>query len=274
MLVKNLVGTLAVLAAPLAVAEFSTYTNDWPNSPSTVNEHITPPPPKERTAPLTSKEKACLRAATMKRVPEVCNLYVAFGGWQGTNQLRHISNQSSGSLANLTVATDSLTKKGLDWEISAGSAVNEKVRFELGYIHHKKVNYNPNPVLVGNAAYLTSSVMNQSLLVSMYVDFRPVDYFLPYVGVMTGFVWNQTRSTASGGTLGVGTANTSDQYGYAWGATAGARMPFMDRYFVYFGYRYMSLAKMIWKNDSGLMNLKGSYVSTGFNFGVQCLVGD
>jgi opacity protein-like surface antigen len=224
---------------------------------------------------LSSQQKACAWAATAPRINDLCKLYWKFGGWYGSSQIRHIRNQSYEALANLPVIQNYVNKVGLDWDIGLGTAINRKVRFELEYSHHRSLDYSATPVLAGNAAGMASTLKSEALYINMFIDFRPVDYFMPYFGVLTGFVWNQTRTTASGGALGTGGGSeTEDHYGYPWGLTVGARIPFMQRYFFYFGYRYVSQSKCVWRDSTTILKLQGQIVYQGVMFGVQGLIGN
>lgn len=270
--IKTIAGLLALSAAPNIYADFDVYTNDWPNNQTVVDEKRIPPPKHTKPPVLNAQQKACKWEATTPRMPDVGKLYLGFGGYYGPTEIRHVTSDSIGAFGGQAVYQNSLKKIGIDWEVAAGTAINKKVRFEVGYVYHKTLNYNPNPVLVGSATSMVSQIYSQGALVSMYIDFRPVDYFMPYIGVLTGVVWNKTRTTATGGPSGAGTANTQDQFSYPWGLMAGARMPILSRYFVYLGYRYVANGNISWQDSTTLLRLKGKYVYSGFNFGVQILV--
>jgi opacity protein-like surface antigen len=259
------------MASPVAFADFDTYSSDWPNHQAVVDERkiVVKEPVR-----LTEQQQACIVAAKTPRVKDVCKMYWKFGGWQGQTDIMHVRNQSYSPINNYPVYIQGQKKFGLDWEIGVGFTLNTRVRFELEYIHHKNQNYNPNPILLGYPqASMTSQVKSEAALITMFVDFRPVDYFFPFFGASTGFVWNQTRTTATGGVLGNGTATTVNRYGYPWSVCAGARMPLMSRYFIYVGYRYCSQSKMEWRSSNNMMKLQGQYYFKGFNFGVQGLIG-
>lgn len=265
--------SMALLVAPVALAGFSTHSSQWPNNKTVVDEEITDTDLIMVNKTIDDNRKKATPPAPKQtpRYPEQMKLYVGFGLSPATVEIRHIRNQSYGVLQNLVVAQDSLKKCGTDWEIVAGTKYHQ-LRFELDYIYHKTLNYNANPVLSGNAASLTSQVWNRSVLLNVYVDFDKLGYFRPYFGVLTGLVWNQTWSVLTGGGVGNGAGKYQSHIGWAWGASAGARVPFLTRWFAYFGYRYTGQSKVYWKDNTSLMQLNGQYVYSGFVLGVQFLV--
>ncbi len=266
---KSITLLLAMLATSTAYAGFDTYSTDWPNNSVLLEENVTPP---ASIMIVEQPSPECYNSAKNVRIPEIQRMYVKFGANQGPTQIAHIRNRSIGIFQNLTVATYSIKKVGIDWELGVGTKVNKMIRFEVEYLYNKTINYNPAPVFSGNATILTSQIKNQSLLVDMYVDFDKVDYFRPYIGVLTGFVWNKTRSSLTGGTLNSSAAENQNHYSWTWGATIGARMPFWTRFFGYFAYRYIGPSKIYWKDSSSTMKLQGQYIFSGFTFGVEALI--
>lgn len=269
-LVTNILVPVAMLPiSSIAMAEFSTYSNDWPDNQAVVNEKS---PVAKKVVKETPLDKYCKLAPTKPRAPEIGCLYVKFGGYQGSTQIRHVRNQSSGQYANLLPAVYSVNQVGWDWDMGAGTAINDKIRFEIEYVHHKKINYNPAPMLIGNTAVMSSTVASQIVLLDMFVDFNRLNYFRPYFGLSGGLAWNQTRASVSGGTFGNGAYKDTDHYSFVWALTAGARVPFWHRFFAYVGYRYLNAGKAIWHDNTQIIKLQGQLVFQGFDFGVQMLV--
>lgn len=262
-----------VMFAPYVFAGFATNSETWPNNKSVVDEKITDKDliSVNKTISESKKKAEPVKQQGVKRYPEQMKLYLGFGLSPSIVEIRHIRNNSYGVLANRNVVQDYLKKAGTDWEITAGTKYYS-LRFEFDYIYHKTLNYNANPVLVGNNAALTSQVYNRTLLFNFLIDFDRLGYFRPYFGVITGLVWNQTWSVLSGGGVGNNAGQYQSHIGWAWGATVGARIPLGTRWFTYLAYRYTGQSKVYWKDNTSVMQLNGQYVYSGPMFGVQFLV--
>lgn len=259
--------------APVVIAAFSTYSADWPDDAAVVDEKITtlaPPPTTVDSVVAQALGQEAEAEVIAQRETENDRLYVKFGLNRSLIEIRHIRNKSYLPLANYPTNSYSIKKNEVSWECGLGTRVNN-TRFEAEYLHHRKLNYNPAPVFIGRAEILTSEVVNRALLVNAYWDFNNVVYFKPYVGVLTGVVWNKTRSSMRGG-VGTGTARTNANYGLAWGLTLGARMPFWSKWSAYFAYRYTAQSKMLWKDSTQILKLEGQYLFTGFCLGLNYIL--
>jgi len=265
MSLRHIILVLALIVSVPVYADFSTYSKNWPNDAATVNENVSKPPPVQEQASVVKPVPVCTRISENKRV------YVKFGINANTTEIRNIRNQSYSPLANKPIVSDYANLNDYNWEVGVGTKI-DPVRFELEYIHHRLVNYNPVPLVVGNFASLSSEVTNQSLLINIFYDFSQLQYVKPYVGALTGFVWNKARSILQGGGVGNGIAKNNSKFGTAWGFSIGMRVPFKDRWYGYLGYRYMGLSKVIWKDSTSTMKLQGQYVYKGFDLGVQVIL--
>lgn len=260
-----------ILAAPNAFAGFATYATDWPNDAAVVDENK-----KVETSSVSSSAGCAIEPVAtdpapcniIDRVPEYKRLYVKFGVNLSSTEVRNIRSTSVGSLSGLPTRVTDVKSNGLNWEIGVGTKFNV-LRFEAEYIYHKTLNYNASPVLTGNASSLVSTVKNNAVLFNLYWDFDNFVYFKPYIGALTGIVWNETRSTLTGGGVGTGAAKNNSQYALAWGATVGTRMPFWEKWYAYLGYRYTAQGNVVWKDSTTVMNLDGNYVFSGFCLGVN-----
>jgi opacity protein-like surface antigen len=244
----------SLLAAPAALAAFDTYSKDWPNNPSVVDENVKKPV-TVKIAPKPETEVVPPDPGT-QRVSENKRVYIKAAVNASTTEVRHIRNISLPPLANKPIISDSAVLNEVNWEVGMGTKI-DPVRFEVEYIKHKKINYNPVPLVNGNFAALTSEIQNQALLINMFLDFDPSTYFKPYVGVLTGFIWNKTRSILQGGGVGTGIAKSDSNFGIGWGFSIGARMPFWERWYGFLQYRYTGQSKVHWKDSTSRMKLQG-----------------
>lgn len=268
-----LVFSSCMFVTPVAWAGFSTYSSTWPNDAASVNENAIGTVNTKDTAPDSDTIINEDFLGLPDRVPEYKRLYVKFGVNSSITQIRHIRNKSKPPLANLPVANTTSQNDDISWEFGVGTKM-QFLRFEAEYLHHKKLAFNAAPIVVGNNASINSELLNRALLLNMYFDFDNdhIVYFKPYFGVLTGVVWNKTRSIVQGGGLGNGNARTISNYGLAWGVTVGARMPFWSNWMAYFAYRYTGQSKAHWKDSSSVVHLEGQYVFRGVCLGVQYII--
>jgi len=256
-----------ILFSSAATAGFSTYSKDWPNDTEIVGERSNTVEEVEQPAELIDDTIA----------PETANkrLYLKFGGNLNSVKIKAIKNYSYNVLTNAVLNTNSIRKNYVSWEIGAGSKINA-LRYEVEYIHTKNLSYSPQPLFVGRSERLSSNVTNRSVLLNIFFDFENFSnlnfsYFRPYIGVLGGATWNKTRSIMTGG-VGDNVAKNGNKIGFTWGVTFGARVPFWSRWTGYFGYRFTRQPKVLWKDDTSVLLLKGKYVLTGFNLGVSFLI--
>lgn len=262
-----------IFVAPTVMAGFATYSKVWPNDANSVDENAVEP--TEQKIDLSHKEAMKIKKETgedVSRVSDYRRIYLKFGLNASVTEVRHITNWSYPPLANAAANVDTVQNNDVNWEAGIGTKYFEHVRFELEYFKHRLLNYNPSPVVVGNSASLTSTVDNQALLIEMYWDFDNIVYFKPYVGALTGVVWNKTRSTLVGGGVGNGNAENENHYGLAWGFSIGARMPFWSNWYGYFGYRYTAQSKVYWEDNTSVLQMQGRYVFSGFSLGVNYII--
>lgn len=277
LVLKVVVASSLIFAASIAHAGFAMYTDKWPDDASIVNERVTPPEPSVTKVPSEAAQAQCevikLSQNSPNRVPERNHLYVKFGGMFTTAEIRSITNLSQGNLGTAYLIQQSLTDNYFTWEAGIGSKL-QNVRWELEYVYYKDLQYNPNPIFANNVERLMSSYTNITLWFNLIYDFDTINfvYFKPYVGAMLGLAWNRTRSTMYNG-LGTGQEQTHSRYNPGWGVTVGARMPFSERWFAYVAYKYNNAGNMKWKDSTGVLQLKGTFVASGVSFGVQYLLG-
>jgi len=257
-----------------AVAGFSTYSKDWPNDAAVVKENDPTVAAAERPK-IANADLIEDNNNTNDRVSEDGRLYVKFGGNFNSAKIYKIKNYSYNTLANSTVNNDSVRSDYISWEVGAGSKT-KTLRYEVEYVHTKNVTYNANPIFNSGSERLTSVVMNKNILLNIFYDFKNFsnlnfEFFRPYVGVLTGIAWNKTRSTMQGG-VGTNVAKNGNKVGAAWGLSFGARMPFYSRWTAYFGYRFIKQPKVLWKDNTSVLLLKGKYVLQSFNVGVSYLI--
>lgn len=258
--------------APITYAGFSTYTNDWPDDATTVDEKITTDNPLKQAAPdtnflvVTDEEQS-------KRVPETDHLYAKLGMTFLTAQLRNISNTSQPALSSANVVSTSVNSDYVSWEFALGTRV-KYVRLELEYVYQKTLYYSPTPLFSGLPESLYSKIWNQSAWLDIIYDFEKLNipYLTPYLGGLVGVCWNKTRSAMSGG-LGNGTAHNHSRIALGWGVTVGARVPFWTRWFLYAGYKYLDQGQARWQDSTGVMGLKGHSVVQGVDLGVSYILG-
>lgn len=264
MLVKGLLVLIVYVFSPLVLADFNPYSKNWP---SDIASDEPPPPDPINNLPTAMQDPPDAEA----RVSEKKRLYVKFGVNASKTEIRHIRNKSQPPLSGLTIGIDGIQKNDISWEFGLGTKF-DMARYELEYLHHRKLNYNPEPIVLGNAATLRSEVINRTLILNIYWDFDNFLYIKPYFGVLGGVVWNKTRSAMSGGGIGSGSAKTTSNYGVAWGVSVGARIPFWSNWASYVGYRYTGQSKIFWKDGRGVLKLEGQYVFSGFCLGLNYII--
>jgi opacity protein-like surface antigen len=270
MLVKGLLAlSVWVFISPIALAEITTFAKNWPSDIGSDDQK--PATVLIKNSGCASPEDAEEAAYAEPRANEQKRLYVKFGGNYAKTDVRHIRNESQPPLSGLNVAIDGFQTSNLSWEIGLGTK-SGFTRYELEYVHQRTLQYNPNPVLIGNTASLNSEVLNNTLLLNIMWDFDNVMYLKPYAGVIGGVVWNKTRTTLTGGGVGNGSAKTNSNYGVAWGVSFGARVPFWTNWYSYLQYRYMGQSKMYWKDGGGTLRMNGQLVFSGFSLGVQYVI--
>lgn len=273
-LVTLLIGMLTINSAH---AGFATYSDNWPDDASVVNEKVPPPTTTASKTPSAECEAECetiqLSQAPVDRVPEDNHLYVKFGGLFATAQVRKMKSLSQGSLAAAYLLNRNISDNYFTWETGIGAKI-KNIRWELEYMHYKTLEYNPTPIFNNYPENLSSTFTNITMWINLIYDFNTYNfvYFRPYMGAMFGIAWNRTRSTMTGG-LGTGAEQTASRYSPAWGFTFGARMPFYERWFGYLAYKYNNCGSMKWKDSTGVMVIKGTSVVQGVSIGVQYLLG-
>jgi opacity protein-like surface antigen len=277
-LIESSIIASLVFASQTSLAGFSTYSENWPDDASVVDEKVTKVNLTTPQTPKDENEPPCAISAINTdsmddRVPEQNHLYVKFGAVFVSSELRKISNTSSPALSSASVAYTSAKDNYLTWEAGFGTRY-KWIRLELEYLYEKTMQYNPSPVFTGLPESLSSTYTNQSVWLDIIYDFNKLNfpYFTPYVGALGGFAWNKTRSTLYGG-VGNGLAETHNRYGLAWGVTAGIRVPFWTRWFGYVGYKYLDQGMARYLSSTGTMGLKANSVVQGVNIGVQYILG-
>ncbi len=270
LLFRGLLASSVLMMSPILMAGFATYSKDWPDDACIVNEKVTNPETKPCTPDqnflvVTPEEQS-------KRVDEYKRLYAKLGATFLTAQIRKIQNTSSPTLSGGIIVNSGASDNYMSWEFGLGTKL-QYLRVELEYLYQKKIPYNPNPLFLGSNA-LVSTLESQSLWYDMMYDMSKLNlpYFTPYFGGLVGVVWNKTRSTLSG-YPGTGVAANHARYALGWGVTFGARFPFWTRWFGYVAYKYLDQGKVVWQDSTGLMSLKGHYVTQGLELGVQYLLG-
>src|SRR5688572_11656457 len=123
-----------MLASPMLMAGFATYSTDWPDDACIVNEKITnlekkpcePPDPKLVIAP----------EAKPTRVAECRRLYGKFGATFLTADIRDITNTSGTALSSGVILTTSTKENYVSWEAGLGTKL-QYVRVEVDYLYEK-----------------------------------------------------------------------------------------------------------------------------------------
>lgn len=267
-----------LLFSSAATAGFSTYSKDWPNDAEIVGEGKNTTTTDQlgvKEDCVASNKSADLVDDTI--VPRTANkrLYLKFGSNFNSAQIKAIKNYSYNALSTAELNVNTVRKNYISWEIGAGSKINA-LRYEVEYIHTKDISYNVQTLFVGRAERFSSTVTNRSILLNIFFDFENFsnlnfNYFRPYIGVLGGATWNKTRSIMQGG-IGDNVPKNGNKIGFTWGVTFGARVPFGERWTGYFGYRFTRQPKVLWKNDTSVLLLKGKYILSGFNLGASFLI--
>lgn len=279
-----LAGCCATLIASPAFAGFFTYSQDWPDDAAVVNEKISVPEKSSKKL-TTSKTKTNATASNCgcesttvdtdidDRVSQQNRLYAKFGATFLTGDVRKMQNTSQPALSSAYLINTSAKENYMSWEFGLGARI-KALRWELEYMYNKNINYDPNPLFANLPESLTSTLKTQGLWLNVLWDIEKLNlpYFTPYIGVMGGFIWNQTRSTMVGG-IGNGVAQNHSNYSIGIGGTIGARVAFWTRWFGYIGYKYLDQGTPRWQDGTGIMQLKGHYIVDGFDIGVQYLLG-
>lgn len=264
----------ALLMSSQAMAGFNTYSKDWPDDASVVNERVKAPPKdstmlSQAALPMCPDETENLEP----RVSECNRLYAKLGATFFTADVRKMQNISLAPLSGAFLLNNSVKDSYVSWEFGLGTKIRA-LRWEVEYMYDKNLSYNASPLLAGFPEALTSTIESQGLWLNILwdVDKLKIPYITPYIGVMGGLIWNKTRSTLTGG-VGTGVAQNHSNYRLGWGVTAGARVAFWTRWFGYLGYKYLDQSTPRWKDSTGIMQLKGKYIVDGIDVGVQYLLG-
>ena len=258
-----LVLIISTLASSAIMADFQSYSKEWPNDIAD----------EETTVVETVDTSTAIQDLpdVEPRVSENKRLYIRFALNASKTEVRSILNKSQPPLGGLGLAATGLQKNDISWEVGLGTKI-DMTRYELEYIHHKKINFNPSPLFKGNSASLTSELTNRAILLNFYYDFDNFRYLKPYVGATLGVVWNKTRSALTGGGVGNGSAISRSTYGVAWGGRIGGRIPFWSNWSGDLGYRYTGQSKVYWKDGRSILNIDGRYVFSGFYLGVNYII--
>lgn len=261
----------AGLASSPAFAGFSTYSKDWPDGPESVNEKVKAP---EKPVITHTATKICPEEKVVPRISECNRLYAKLGATFFNAEVRKMANVSTAPLSGAFLLNNTASENYVSWEFGLGTKISA-LRWEVEYMYNKDIAYNASPLLAGFTDSLTSNLESQGVWVNILWDVEKlqVPYFTPYLGVMGGVIWNKTRSTLTGGTVGTGVAQNHSNYSIGWGVTIGARVPFWTRWFGYIGYKYLDQGTPRWKDSTGIMQLKGKYIVNGVDLGVQYLLG-
>lgn len=274
--INLILASCALLISSVCSAGFATYSKDWPDDAASVDEKVSsidtsaePCPPPAESCPID----IIGANGTGKRVCEDYRLYAKFGVTFLSAQIRQIQNTSLPALSSAYLINQSAKENYISWEFGLGTSI-DPVRMELEYLYEKNVPYNATPLFAGRSENLTSTLMVQSLWFDLMYDLKKLNlpYFTPYIGGLLGISWNKTESTMYGG-IGTNAEKNHSRISIGWGATIGARMPFWERWFGYFGYKYLDHGMVRWQDSTGVMGLKGHYVLQGFELGVQYLLG-
>jgi opacity protein-like surface antigen len=266
---------VALISSP-AIAGFYSYSTNWPNDAAAVDEKISTvddAKPKKTTPTSAVCTSTGMDPNVEPRVSEKNRLYAKFGATFFSAEVRKMENISLSALSSAYLIENTIKDNYVSWEFGLGTKINA-LRWELEYMYDKNLSYNESPLFASMPESLTSTLESQGLWLNILwdVDKLKVPYFTPYLGVMGGVIWNKTRSTLTGG-VGTGAAQNHSNYSIGWGLTAGARVAFWTRWFGYIGYKYLSQGSPRWKDSTGIMQLKGTYVINGFDVGVQYLLG-
>lgn len=275
LIVRGVLTSMAMLASPVILAGFATYSKDWPDDACIVNEKVTAVKKKSACTPSDASAVVIETEEPDKRLGEYRRLYGKIGATFLTAQIRNITNTSTPVLSAGNVVQTTANENYMSWQVGLGTKF-QYVRMEVEYLYEKNVPYNVNPLFFNTTSSesITSKLMSQSVWFDLLYDMEKLNlpYFTPYFGGLFGVVWNKTR-TALTGTVGNGIAQNHSRIAFGWGVTVGARMPFWNRWFGYLGYKYLDHGKTVWVDSTGLMSLKGHYVVQGIEVGVQYLLG-
>lgn len=261
----------ASLISTPVIAGFNTYSQNWPDGPEVVNEKIKTP---EKPTITQTALKECPEEKAVPRVSECNRLYAKLGATFFNAEVRKMENVSMAPLSGAFLLNNTLKDNYISWEFGLGTKIRA-LRWEVEYMYNKNLTYDASPLLANFPETFTGTLESQGVWVSMLWDVEKlqVPYFTPYLGAMAGIIWNKTRSTLNGGTIGTGIAQNHSNYSIGWGLTVGARVPFWTRWFGYIGYKYLNQGTPRWKDSTGIMELKGTYIVNGIDVGVQYLLG-
>lgn len=273
LIIRSCIAGFWLLNSPILLAGFTTYSKNWPDDPNVVNEKVTSHQEIAQAKPDPSF-LVVTEAATEQRMSDFKRLYGKLGATFLNAEIRSITNTSYPALSSGTVVNSTAKENYVSWEFGLGTKF-QYVRMELDYLYEKTLQYNMSPLFYNVATEsLNSKLMAQSVWFNLMYDMHKLNlpYFTPYFGGLLGVCWNKTRSAMTG-SVGNGTAQTHSRVALGWGATFGIRFPFWTRWFGYMDYKYLDHGKVVWKDSSGIMQLKGQYVVQGISVGVQYLLG-
>ncbi|HSX20647.1 MAG TPA: hypothetical protein VLG38_05970 [Gammaproteobacteria bacterium] len=273
-LIRIITASCTLLISPVVFAAFSTYSKDWPDDGSIVDERVTSPVKTSTTTEEDDSQNFLVVTQDQinKRIDDKNRLYAKLGMTFLTAQIRNITNTSSPLYSSATVVDNSANEDYMSWEFALGTTF-QYVRLEAEYFYEKNIPYNSAPLFAGVSGNITSNLKSQSVWLEMDYDMKKLNipYFTPYFGGLAGFVWNKTRTAIS--TISNNAAQNHSRYCLGWGVTIGARMAFWTRWYGYVGYKYLDHGMARWQSANGTAALKGHYVVQGVDLGVQYLLG-
>lgn len=272
-LVQNVTLISSLLYSTVAYSDLQVYGGEWPNDPGNLEtnelekDYLSGRSMMELDSePVENFQFKNKRTFTSEYDRNYVRLGINFPELSTDN----IKNASVSPWAGATLSTNESIRNDPGFEFAYGYAWRF-IRLDFEYLNTRDLEYNVNPLFIGRAEQIKSTVMNQTFLVNIFLDTDQILYFKPYVSLSFGAVWNKVESSMIGGS-GDGKLRSQSKLGAAWGIGAGFRARILDSWMAYLGYRYLWLGAPSWTDNTQRLKLDSGLSHQGINLGVIYLL--
>ena len=272
----QIVGWVLIFFLPVAHADFSILGSKWPDDIPDVYKETVEEQQEQYLGRLSTveHEKIPRRWTDFMRgelVDELGHYYFKVAGNFAQIKVDKIKNLSSGVFGTSTLSTETLQHDQTGLEAGYGYSWSW-LRIDLEYLFNKSTDFERSPLFAeaSRSEILISHVKTEALLGNIYYDFREMYLLKPYLGIGGGIAFARTATILNNSS--VDGTRKKRKLSLAWAASGGLRLRFWTRFMLNAGYRYARIGKVVWRDNSDALKLKGKTSFSGFVLGFTYLI--